>query len=173
MSIEEVILNISRKIVNKKKTRIMFFIVFIIFSIITFIFLPEFRSLSKDSESASFALITMSVIVAVAGYSLLLAFLPTTFNFHPKSVELIAVIDKALEMYLLEMRLTLFRYENSLDALRENKKMYKNVNRSEIINEKIVKMEKAIISINKHLEIINEKSDDIKVKTAELAWLVN
>lgn len=171
ISIEQVILNISKKIVDKKKTRTMFFIVFVIFSIIVYILLPEFRATATKNDSGM-TYLAMCGIVSIAGVSLMFTILPARFNFHAKPKELIAVIDKAFDEYLTEMGLTLFRYKNSYKALIENKNIAALRGKKETvehISEKIVKIERDITRINEHLETINEKSEMIKEKTVQLA----
>ncbi len=164
VSIEQVILNVSKKIVDKKKTRIMFFIIFLIFSIIVYIFLPEFRAASEknDSEMTILAL-AMSGLFSIAGVSLLFTILPARLNFHAKPKELIAEIDNALDEYLTEMNITLYRYKNSLEALKKIK------NQSPEIRKKISEVEKDICRIKVHLEKIDQKLDSIKKNTVDLA----
>jgi len=164
MTIEEALLLISKNILNKRKTKILFFTIFMIFSIIAIIFAPEWRAIFISNDPRSFlVLITMSSIVSVAGVSFLFTFLPVMFNFNAKPRELIAVIDKALEKYLTETKLTLYCCNNTFQALNERK------NKSEKIKEMIVKTERDICRINEHLKVINEKTDEIKKKAILLA----
>jgi len=164
VTIEEVILNVSKKIVNKRKTRILFFIISFIFFVIAFIFVPEFRAISNSNgPNSSIALMIMSGIVSTAGICLWATLLPIAFNFKPKPQESIAAIDKALAVYILEMRLTLYQCKNTLEALKEIPC------KCERINERIAKTEENIVRLKEHLKIVDEKSEAIKMRTAQLA----
>lgn len=163
ISIEEVILNLSKKIVSKRKSRILFLKIFVVFSIIGIIFIPGLRNdlVVKGPEAIS-NLALISTIVTIAGLSLLFMIIPATFQFNAKSNELIAVFDKALENYLTEIRITKYCRKARLE------KLQKRVKTDEVLDE-IAQVKNDIARINAHFETIDQKYDSIKKNVAELA----
>lgn len=153
-TIEEAIIIVSKKIIRKRKTKLLCFANLVTFSIAIAVLLPEIR----NTESIT-TLLLLIFLLTMAGVSLLMLFMPLTFNFNVESKEIIAVIDKAIEKYLQETRLNLHRYKNTLAALKEN-----NSDREKIANAKHL-----IDRISGHLELIDKNVDDIKEKTINLA----
>lgn len=164
MTIEEAILNLSKKVVCKRKSQIMFFTIFAAFSIAGIIFIPGLRVdvIAKGPDAINNMAI-ISTILTVAAMSLLFMIIPVVFEFRTKAEELIAAFDKALKNYVTEMKITRSCREELLQKLKNSP--HKNAE----TNNEIARLENDIQRINNHLETISKNYLLIKKHTADLA----
>lgn len=160
--IQEVIVKLADNIVNRQKSRNSFLITFLISLIILFIARPSLVDLINSQNSSSVtAYLLLCGLVSLTFMSLILSLVPAKFAFKNKPNELIGVVDKAIQEYLVEIKLLRFRYLNSIEELR-----YKPFSNES--NARIVKMEADVLSIDKHLKIFHEKQGEIRIQARDL-----